>query len=68
MGQFVPLHEDRTNWPRVTVLSPGSIIRRRFQLTPGYFRYIVLDLSGSIAYSNHATINLKSGIRSFFQE
>ena len=39
-----------------------------FQLTPGYFRYIVWDLSGSIAYSNHATINLKLGIRSFFQE
>jgi len=39
---------------------------RRFPLAPGYFRYIVLDFSGSIANNNHATINLKSGIRSFF--
>ena len=39
-----------------------------FHLTRGYFRYIVWDFSGSIAYSNHATINLKLGIRSFFEE
>jgi hypothetical protein len=44
------------------ILSPSTPV------TPSYFRYIVLDLSGSIAYSNQATINLKLGIRSFFQE
>lgn len=27
--------------------------------TPDYFRYIVLDLSGSIAHCRHATINIK---------
>lgn len=36
--------------------------------TPDYFRYMVLDLSGSIAYRRHATINLKLAIRSFSRE